>query len=136
MSCKLNEEKLLCHIVLDDVYAQKLSCRAGTAFFRAFIVQNRSTGIISMKYRFRYRNPDERNWYVVEPKQQGPNTMAKLRDSIAKVLSISATTQSGGGPPPPLYFFYPPDDDGDPAKTLLWMKQQDLIEITAVEERP
>jgi hypothetical protein len=30
----------------------------------------------------------------------------------------------------------PPDDGGDPAKTLLWMKEQDLIEITAVEERP
>ena len=54
MSWDTHKEKLLCHMVLDDGFAKGLSPIAGSAFWRAFIVQDRKTGVISCKMRWKY----------------------------------------------------------------------------------
>jgi hypothetical protein len=40
----LSKQKLHCLIALNDALAPKLSNKAGGAFFRAFVVENRETG--------------------------------------------------------------------------------------------
>src|SRR6266849_3830927 len=139
MSWNMNEEKLLCHMLLDDGFAKEVSPIAGSAFWRAFIVQNRKAGVISCKMRWKYfRNgKDERSWVLLEPSIQGdPEELVEhLRCGIEDVLTMSLRAfgvdeeriQSA------VHCFYPPDDGGDPAKTIIWLEQQDLIEIRPAE---
>ncbi len=135
MSWNCDEEKLLCHIVLVDSMAKKLSERAGPAFFRGFIVEDRATGIISMKYRYRYED-GERNWFSVTPKQQqGPGTAKELEKSMLAGLREAARRLCIPLPPGSVVFFYPPDDGGEFERTLEWLQERDLIEIAAVAPR-
>jgi hypothetical protein len=60
-----NEEKLLALIVPDDEVASRLTDCGGEGFFRAFIVQNRATGQIMMRHRFRFSVREDLE--VIEP---------------------------------------------------------------------
>jgi hypothetical protein len=133
MSWLIDKEKLLCFLLVDDQYAQTLSYTAGSAFFRAFIVQDRETGLIKAKFRFKYASGD-RNWFQIEPKEQNKDTATRLRCSLEDVLREGAVHFGLTLPLDGVQCFYPPDDGGDPAKTVIWLEQQDLIEIVGVEE--
>ena len=56
MAVNFGEEKLVCLMVLDDSFARKLSCTAGPAFCRAFILENRTTHRITALMRFKYED--------------------------------------------------------------------------------
>lgn len=132
MSWNCADEKLLCHIVLNDRFAKDLSSRAGPAFFRGFIVQDRATGIVSMKFRFRYED-DDRQWYEVKPKEQGPGTMDELRTAMLQIMVEAAALMHKRLPAGSVEFFYPPDDGGQAERTIAWLKEQDLIEVLREE---
>jgi hypothetical protein len=123
-----NEERLLCMMLLDDGIAPRLSVRAGPAFWRCFIVQNRKTGIIYAKYRFRYKDPEEDRWYHIVPATQDANTLQGTREKIEATYRL-AVSIAGEAPENAIQCFYPPDDGGDHMKTIIWLEQQDLIEI-------
>ncbi len=129
MSWNANEEKLLSLIVLDDGFARQLSDRAGPAFFRAFIVENRATGAISMKHRFKDIDGD-RQWYSVTPKEQGPGTVDELRQGMRTVLEEAAHMIQVPLPPGAIQCFDPPDDRGDWERTIEWLIERDLVEVT------
>lgn len=141
MSWLTDEEKLLCHMVLDDSLGPRVSAIAEGAFFRAFIVQNRKTGEITAKMRWSYKEPIGKSWVEIKPTDQtDPPKMAveRLRCGIENVLKI-ALTAFGVGPKKvenAIHSFYPPDDGGDPQKTILWLEERDLIEVTEVEIEP
>jgi hypothetical protein len=134
MSWDVQNEKLLSYVVLNDRYSRMLSSRAGDAFFRAFIVQNRATGQILMKLRFKYRD-GERSWFEVTPTGRGEAAVEELRKGVRQVLETSAAIQGTPLPAGAIEFFDPPDDGGIPERTLDWLLAHDLIEVS-VEEIP
>ncbi len=122
----LNENRLLCFIVVDDAVAKEISSQAGEAFLRGFVLQNRKTGKVWACYRFRY-DDERRNWYRLDPhpekKLQG--AQSELEVGIAKAFRLAARAQTGRDIE--VSSFYPPDDHGDPIKTLDWLRKMDLI---------
>jgi hypothetical protein len=127
MSCNLNEERLLCLIVLDDRYAHLLSYMAAPAFFRAFIVRSRTTALVTMRMRFKYAN-GERPWYEVTLQKPEQEALEDFRAGIDRILNVAAAAIGCTLPPGAVLFFYPPDDEGDGSKTIEWLQKMDLIE--------
>jgi hypothetical protein len=139
MSWLTDEEKLLCHMVLDDSLGPQVSDIAEGAFFRAFIVQNRKTGLISAKMRWSYKKPKGKSWVELKPTDQNQNdpymTVEYLRCGIENVLK-TALTAFGINPQKvanAVHCYYPPDDGGDASKTIIWLEERDLIEIERVD---
>lgn len=130
MSWDTHSEKLRCHIVLSDDVARYLSPRAGDAFFRAFIVEDRATGEIRLVFRYRYKNPDARNWFRVISAKRGDEAVADLAAGIECVLITACEKIGRPIAADKIARFYPPDDGGDPRSTLIWLEMHDLIELT------
>jgi hypothetical protein len=125
------EEKLLCFMTLDDEVAQKLNVNADSAYWRAFIVQDRKTGEISAKFRYKYRDGNV-SWYVVGPRQEQENAVERLVEGLKQVHEI-ACQLFGLQVSDVVGCFYPPDDGGDPFVAIRWLEAQDLIEVTEVK---
>lgn len=130
------KEKLLCLMVLDDEIAQKMMPGAASAFWRGFIVQDRQTGTIFAKFRFRYK--DHSNWAEIVPPVQDENTMKDLRFKLELTVRLASDIFSTANGvvidiDKVIVCFYPPDDGGDPVKTVAWLEMRDLIKITRVE---
>lgn len=130
------KEKLLCLMVLDDAIAQKMLPGIEPAFWRGFIVQDRQTGSIFAKFRFRYK--EHSNWAEIVPTVQNDNTLQDLRFKLELTFRLAADIFSTANGvvvdiDKVMACFYPPDDDGDPGKTLIWLEMRDLIGITRVE---
>ncbi len=120
-------EKLLCLMVLnDDIVQRMLLPGAPPAYWRAFIVQNRSSGLIYCKFRFKQH--DSRNWYQITPTIQNDQTVQELRRKMEATFRL-AVDIAGGDADKAIECFFPPDDNGDYGKTLIWLEMQDLIEI-------
>jgi len=132
MPLDLNKEKLRCVLVLEDRLAKRLSPTAGPAYWGGFIVEDRETHVVSAIFRFAYENGN-RNWFGLKvPKElSSEDAVGFLRcvmeDVVKKGLDIFglAPTVANNA----IHCWYPPDDGGDPAKTLIWLEQQDLVEI-------
>lgn len=123
-------EKLRCMLVIDDSIGERLSNRAGRAFFRAFIVEDRATGAVQMKFRWKYRDPDETSWGRVTTDKRGAKAVDFLQSGMAKTLTTALSMIAGtGAPAAVVHAFYPPDDGGDPGSTIIWLDMKDLIEI-------
>lgn len=129
--------KLLCLIALDDDIASAFSSKAGTAFFRAFIVQERATGDVYMNQRFRYNDGDSWCRIGLSPERQKlsrAERVAFLQEGIERVLQTGLGMLAEAPPPAGVvHSFFPPDPDGDPQNTLQWLIQQDLVEIQKIE---
>jgi|SRR5215831_16007919 len=129
MSWNTDEEKMLCLIVLDDDIGQAISPIAGDAFFRAFILENRKTGVVSCKFRFRYKDHD--SWYEITPgsPKSRAERVTELQEGMEKVISQTLARRIGipKFPPNLLVSHFPPDDEGDPQKTIEWLLAKDLI---------
>jgi hypothetical protein len=123
------EEKLLVLIELNDDVALILSRHAGVAFFRAFIVQNRATDQIRMRFRFRYVDRDA--WYIIVPEDQ-QDAVRKLRENIADVLLMAGDMIEKPVLPLDIRAHEPPDDGGDFQNTIDWLVDRDLMTITKV----
>jgi hypothetical protein len=102
------------------------------AYWRGFILENRTTRAVHALFRFKYKNGN-RNWFSMQPKQKGDRetTMHALRCSLED--NIKLAMKVFGIPPEvaaqAIECFYPPDDEGDPGKTVIWLEQRNLIEI-------
>lgn len=131
------KEKLLCFVVLDDVVAEVISEGAGTAFFRAFVVQDRESGVIQARFRFHYKN-GEKSWHEIKPRDQTAETVERLKAGFKLMLDEAARRMNINLPDGAVTFHEPPDDGGDGARTIMWLEMQDLIEFVSVElaERP
>jgi hypothetical protein len=127
-----NEEKLLALVVLDDARAARLNAKHGAkhgeAFFRAFIVQHRRTGAVEMRFRFRYRDRDV--WYKAGPASDAATTLAEYLDGIQHALREAAEWMGETLEPGDITPFYPPDDEGDWERTIGWLQERDLIQVT------
>lgn len=133
-----NEERLLCHMLLRDELAARLKLTSeGTTFWRAFIVQNRKSGEVYAKMRFRHKK-DKASWSRIHPIDQSnaQKTVQYLQSNLEEVLTTalelmhpeigSAEVRSA------VVSFFPPPDDGDGSKTIDWLIAQDLIQIKEV----
>jgi hypothetical protein len=133
MPFDLSKEKLRCLIVLDDVVAGRLSCKAGPAYWRAFITEDRTTHRVHAEFRFKYDN-GEKNWFRSQPKVQiSPEaTIEELRCGMEDIMKkgFKVFGIDAAAPENAIQCYYPPDDGGDPMKTIIWLEQQDLIEVT------
>lgn len=128
MCWHVNTEKLLSHVVLNDLYATTLSSNAGPAFFRAFIVEERATGRIKMKYRFKYKDGN-RNWFALTHQKIGEDAIKDFEAGLKEMLIQACATLLGVPlPESAVKFFRPPDDEGDGQRTIVWLIEQDLIE--------
>ena len=132
----LPKENLRCLIVLNDQIAEALSNNAGNAFFRAFVVENRETGEIWCKQRFRYKDGDSWAHMHLGPDQQGLSPDERVRffvKGIERVLRTGMSMLARGAevPEEAVVCFYPPSPD-DSMATIDWLFQQDLIEATKV----
>ena len=125
-----HKEKLLCHMVLLDKYAKALSSTAGVAFWRAFIAEDRETGVVIAKFRWNYTTTG-RQWYRIIPSVGTKDPANHLRRNLESVL-VQAATALGVPESETLHMiecFYPPDDGGNPDNTIAWLVEKDLIEI-------
>lgn len=136
MSWNVNEEKLLCLMLLDDNLAPLMSSDAGPAYFRAFIVENRKTGEVALKLRFRYKR-GPRMWTKFAHKElRGAEAMKEFHAGVVNMLTYAAQGIGRELPASAIKSFYPPDDQGDAGKTIIWLEMQDLIEIESVVPIP
>ena len=132
----LSTQMLHCLIVLDDRVAQVLSVNAGNAYYRAFIVEDRKTGEIQARQRFRYKDGDSWSHINLTPDKQRLGTKERVKflvDGIRFVL-VTGTGLFAGGlqvPEGVVTCFYPPESS-DAEKTFDWLIAQDLIEIKAI----
>lgn len=127
-----NEEKLLVLGLVSDARAQELSHQAGEAFFRAFIVEDRKSGVIRMNFRFRYKGGKD-SWFHVDPKKQNADTVRELREGIASVVIGASQLMGITLSPLEVKFFEPPDDGGDFESTIQWLLDHDLIHPPRIE---
>jgi hypothetical protein len=130
----LSAQKLHCLIALNDALAPKLSNKAGDAFFRAFVVENRETGEVLLNQRFRYNDGDSWMRVRLAKDKQALGLKEKveyLADGIEFVMRAAVETFAGGAQSPKdaVTRFYPPNPD-DSRATLDWLVAQDLVEIT------
>lgn len=132
----LNTQRLHCLIALNDNLALKLSSKAGEAFFRAFIVEDRDTGVVRCTFRFRYT--DEDSWFKFKLDKDKAALPLKekieyLADAVEGVLRLGSEIFTKGAAPPTeaVVRWYPPEPD-DGQKTFDWLIAQDLISIRQV----
>lgn len=129
-----HSEKLRCHLVLDDGIAKKLSPRAAPAYFRAFIVEDRATHRISIKFRYKYLDPAQRTWYSASTDLPDAEGVELFAAGMKKVLRLAAAALGVTLTDDQFQAYYPPDDGGDPMSTIIWLEMKDLVEVTMVEE--
>jgi len=131
MPFDLSKEKMLCLMMIDDSIAHKLSSTAGPAFWRGFILEDRETHKVSGQFRFSYEG-GEKTWFKVSPPHQtGPKeAAAELRCKLEDVLRLACRMMGGEMPEDGILCFYPPDDEGEPLRTILWLEERDLVEVT------
>jgi len=133
MSFNLNQEKLLCLMVLDDALATRIDSTAGPAYWRAFILEDRETHQVYAQYRFKYED-GKRCWFELRPKNQSSveavteYLRCAVEDVIRTGLEIFGVDTAEANEA--IHCHYPPDDQGDPLKTIVWLEQQDLVEIS------
>lgn len=126
MSWNPDKEKLLCFLKVDDALGEAMTGVSGLAFWRAFIVEDRATGKVRALYRFRYPN-EKRNWYEMTAlEKSGQEAMAYVKCALEDIINETTVVY---GLPFKVEAFYPPDDGGDGNKTVIWLEQNDLIEI-------
>jgi hypothetical protein len=135
----LDTQKLLCLMVLDDELAALLSDQAGEAFWRAFIVEDRVTGEIHARQRFRYVDHDSwshLNLNAERQKKSREERVDYLRGGLEFVLRGAFAMLTKGAPAPKdmVVNFFPPDDQGDGNNTLKWLIEKDLIYVRGVEK--
>jgi len=129
------KEKLLVMVVLDDDIGKLVTSRAGEAFFRAFVVENRGTGVMECRLRFRYTDHD--SWFTITPKgdKSRAEQVADFEEGMHHVVLTAMEMLAGVKPPEKIVkSYYVPDDEGDPQKTVNWLLANDLMHITKIEE--
>lgn len=130
---RLDTQKLHCLVALDDSIGKALSPCAGEAFFRAFVTEERKTGEITARYRFRYADHD--SWVELQaPKGLSAAEQIKfLVGAVDRVLFVVLTLFAGGTPPPSeaIMHFYPPNND-DAEATMNWLIAEDLVQVKTV----
>jgi hypothetical protein len=143
----LPKENLRCLVVLSDAIAEAVSDRAGNAFWRGFIVEDRESGEVWAKSRFRYKdhdswmhihlNPEQRKLPVKGQVQHIANSFEKvLRGGLAMLAGTAkgleeALRNDNGVPKGLVTCHYPPEPE-DPNATLDWLIAQDLVEVKQV----
>jgi hypothetical protein len=132
----MNTQKLHCLLVLQDSIAEALSVNAGNAFLRGFITEDRATGEVMAKYRFRYKDHD--SWFHIrlEPEKQRLPVRERveyLASGMETVFRMGVEMMAGGEPAPKdiIVCCYPPEPD-DAEKTFDWLVAQDLVEVTKI----
>jgi hypothetical protein len=129
-------QKLHCLIVLNDELAPYLSNKAGDAFFRAFITEERATGDVMCKFRFRYKDGDQWYHHTLQDRQQ----LLSLKEKVEylangiddKMLRVTLQVLSKSHMEPPkdaVLRYYPPNPD-DGKETLDWLVAQNLLHVT------
>jgi hypothetical protein len=119
-------QRLICLMTLDDEVDVALS-RTDSHFFRAFIVEDRTTHRISANMRF--KTEDRVCWYRVKLKEDGQQKksraekVAHFQEGLEQVLAESLAHLANGAPPPKGWItcHYPPDDEGNWQKTADWL---------------
>lgn len=132
----LATQKLHCLIALNDEIGEALSNRAGVAFFRSFIVEDRETGEILANQRFRYTDGDSWATMKLGPDKQSLSRDEKIKylaDGIEKVLRTGLAVLSSAlkVSKEAVTCFYPPEPD-DASKTMDWLIAQDLVQMKEV----
>lgn len=119
---------MLCFLLVDDSLAEAVlgPKGKGLAFWRAFIVEDRVTGEVRVLWRYLYPN-GRKSWYeAIATGKKGQDAMVFLKCMLEDVLE---TANKAIGLPFQVQAFYPPDDGGDGIKTIIWLEQQDLIDV-------
>jgi hypothetical protein len=131
----INNQKLLVLMVLDDEVGKAVTRdTAGEAFFRAFIVEDRTTQEISCNFRFRYAKGD--SWYSIGPRPHASRAerVADLEEGMRFVLrtalgSLIEAVADSEVPDNIIASYFPPDDEGDGMNTVAWLMEKDLMRV-------
>lgn len=134
MTIHIDKEKILCEVILDDNIGSLMHAHAGDTFWRAWVVQDRTTGDISAKFRFKF-DDGKRDWWEIalSPQHQTMSTAARvahLQEGLEKFIRsrvVKAHPQHLEAPRDAVTTRYPPDDKGDPNATMRWLEAEDLV---------
>jgi hypothetical protein len=131
-----NTQNLRCLIVLNDRLARVLSDKAGNAYFRAFVVEDRKTGEVFCKQRFRYVDSDAWSQMRLGAGKEHFTLGERVEyfaNGVEKVLRTGLAMMAGGNEAPEeaVVRFYPPKPE-DHEATMDWLFAQDLIEATKI----
>lgn len=125
-----NTQKLRCMIVMDDVIGEAFT-KPGLTFFRGFVTEERGTGQITARWRFRHS--DGSSWTQI-----GVNSEFEKKSKDEQVVwlvdAMGLSAFAGGTPVPEgaIKAHYPPNPD-DAEGTLEWCIANDLMEVTKIE---
>jgi hypothetical protein len=127
----MQTQKLHCLMLLDDELGLVMSSKASDSFWRAFIVEDRATGEIQARMRFRYNDGD--SWTHICPKDPGSvhDRVEKLAAVLEAMMRLALSAAVQGSVPVPeaaVKRFYPPEP-GDSQKVLEYLIQQDLVVV-------
>lgn len=143
----LPKENLHCLVVLSDQIAPLMSENAGGAFWRGFIVEDRETGEIWAKQRFRYKDGDSWCHMHLSPEMRKlpvKEQVQRFATGFEKVLSGAMAMMAGtaknatdamradnGVPKGLVTCFYPPHPE-DPEATFNWLIAEGLVEVKEI----
>lgn len=126
-----NEMKLHVFMIVDDKLGEKIVGPGVDAYWRGFVIEDRKTGKVSAKYRFKY--PDgHKSWdsFSCKDNIDKKAQIAKLTAGLEDVINIAARAF---GLDFRVKSFFPPDDGGDCWKTVEWLQKTDFVTITKVD---
>ena len=138
----MHEEKMLAVMILEDRIGQLLDQDASDTYWRGFIVENRTSGEISLRHRFRYRDGTD-SWYAVElnadnQAKSRAERVDHLQSGMERALTTMIRERHAQKREPPIGIVqtrYVPDDNGDLMATVRWLEEQDLIKPPRCEPK-
>lgn len=130
-----NSQKLHCMIVMNDEIGANFT-KPGLTFFRGFVTEDRDTGAITARMRFRHGDGDSWNQFGLTTEYRQRSKVDQVQYFVAAIVAtmrIGLSVFAGGAPVPKdaVAAYYPPNPD-DAEGTLEWLIAKDLMEIKTV----
>lgn len=125
----VDAEKLHVLIVTDDSESVVLLGAAVSAYFRAFIVQDRATGKVALKYRFK-KLDGKRTWYVFV--NENPDVEIAVNQFVDIVREMLVDGAKTFAIPMQVEVYRVPEDireHADSRKVMEWLLEKDLVTI-------
>jgi hypothetical protein len=116
---------LLHLLVVNDRVAEHLGIEDNRAYLRAFVLKDRTTGEVYGLMRFHQLNG--KSWTQIKH-QESAYLVDALKSTFTLMTKIVAPEIED-----PVQVFTPPRPDLSPDDTVVWLIEQDLIEVSIVE---
>lgn len=128
MAVDLSTHKLLAMALLDDDIGVKMSPDASDTYWRGFVLQDRTTGEYSFRFRFEYKS--HCSWIQLKPGKTitFEEFLEKLKVQVVGMLVIIGQRNGAKVTASDFHWYVVPEEDReDSGRTVVWLEMQDLV---------